>query len=237
MKRLVFLSTLMVAFSAIAANADVINVYTTSDHSVIGTVTWTKTTASGLDSYLFKLSSLDSTYSGTTGLEGVFNAVGTGKKLSVSTGEATSGDGWWSDTAGGSTLSNSKTYFSTANAGTLDSATGYTVLNGTVMFARDGTWNSTTGFWSDTASSYLQGSWFSTTAKTAGTGNAARLAAIAVTTGGDVSYTGDMLLSKTGGGLAREVTFTTAAVPEPGTLAMLAGGLVGLLAYAWRKRK
>jgi hypothetical protein len=26
-------------------------------------------------------------------------------------------------------------------------------------------------------------------------------------------------------------------VPEPGTLALLAGGLVGLLAYAWRKRK
>ena len=26
-------------------------------------------------------------------------------------------------------------------------------------------------------------------------------------------------------------------VPEPGTLALLATGLVGLLAYAWRKRK
>jgi hypothetical protein len=28
-----------------------------------------------------------------------------------------------------------------------------------------------------------------------------------------------------------------ATIPEPGTLALLAGGLVGLLAYAWRKRK
>jgi len=28
-----------------------------------------------------------------------------------------------------------------------------------------------------------------------------------------------------------------AGVPEPGTLALLAGGLIGLLAYAWRKRK
>jgi len=27
------------------------------------------------------------------------------------------------------------------------------------------------------------------------------------------------------------------AVPEPGTLALLAAGLIGLLAYAWRKRK
>jgi len=28
-----------------------------------------------------------------------------------------------------------------------------------------------------------------------------------------------------------------ATIPEPSTLALLAGGLVGLLAYAWRKRK
>ena len=28
-----------------------------------------------------------------------------------------------------------------------------------------------------------------------------------------------------------------AATPEPGTLTLLAAGLVGLLAYAWRKRK
>jgi hypothetical protein len=29
----------------------------------------------------------------------------------------------------------------------------------------------------------------------------------------------------------------TATVPEPGTLALLAGGLIGLICYAWRKRK
>ena len=32
-------------------------------------------------------------------------------------------------------------------------------------------------------------------------------------------------------------SFTTAAVPEPWTIALLACGLFGLLAYAWRKRK
>lgn len=31
--------------------------------------------------------------------------------------------------------------------------------------------------------------------------------------------------------------FSSFAVPEPSTLAMLASGLIGLLAYAWRKRK
>ena len=34
-----------------------------------------------------------------------------------------------------------------------------------------------------------------------------------------------------------ELEVYAATVPEPGTLAMLAGGLAGLLAYAWRRRK
>ena len=43
-----------------------------------------------------------------------------------------------------------------------------------------------------------------------------------------------------GDGLApglSEVRFIGAPVPEPGTLVLLACGLLGLLAYAWRKRK
>ena len=34
-----------------------------------------------------------------------------------------------------------------------------------------------------------------------------------------------------------EYTLGVASVPEPGTLVLLATGLIGLLAYAWRKRK
>ena len=33
------------------------------------------------------------------------------------------------------------------------------------------------------------------------------------------------------------VRLTSTAVPEPSTLALLAGGLFGLVAYAWKKRK
>lgn len=37
--------------------------------------------------------------------------------------------------------------------------------------------------------------------------------------------------------LSFSLTGTTSAAPEPGALTLLAAGLVGLLAYAWRKRK
>ena len=44
-------------------------------------------------------------------------------------------------------------------------------------------------------------------------------------------------LSKLLGYFNQHLGLTTAAVPEPSTLLLLAAGLVGLLAYAWRKRK
>jgi hypothetical protein len=39
------------------------------------------------------------------------------------------------------------------------------------------------------------------------------------------------------GGTVENVGFYTFVTPEPGTLVLLAGGLMGLVAYAWRKRK
>jgi T5SS/PEP-CTERM-associated repeat protein len=44
-------------------------------------------------------------------------------------------------------------------------------------------------------------------------------------------------LSEVYDGSATTAISITAAVPEPGTLALLCGGLLGLLAYAWRRRK
>jgi hypothetical protein len=59
------------------------------------------------------------------------------------------------------------------------------------------------------------------------------LARIFVTAGKNVNFSG--LVSLSGTGHAEFGTLTT--IPEPGTLALLATGLMGLLAYAWRKRK
>ena len=39
------------------------------------------------------------------------------------------------------------------------------------------------------------------------------------------------------GGTGHAYSMGLSPVPEPGTLAILATGLMGLLAYAWRKRK
>ena len=62
------------------------------------------------------------------------------------------------------------------------------------------------------------------------------LATFYVTTGANITFTGQIGLS---GGELIPVTFSTSAapIPEPSTLVLLASGLIGLLAYAWRKRK
>jgi hypothetical protein len=49
-----------------------------------------------------------------------------------------------------------------------------------------------------------------------------------------VADTADFLHGTVTGGVMQ---FTTISIPEPGMFMLLASGLIGLLAYAWRKRK
>ena len=61
------------------------------------------------------------------------------------------------------------------------------------------------------------------------------LARLFVTPGADVTFVGETTFGY-GGGTTPPITFTT-VVPEPGTFALLATGAIGLLVFAWRKRK
>lgn len=62
------------------------------------------------------------------------------------------------------------------------------------------------------------------------------LAVMYVSPGTGVSFDGVMVFSGAGGELI-PCNLSVVPVPEPSTLALLACGLTGLLAYAWRKRK
>ena len=69
----------------------------------------------------------------------------------------------------------------------------------------------------------------------AGIGVGGTLAGIYVPNNGDFQLVGGLSLQD--GNVLTGSGMTTSDIPEPTTLALLATGLVGLLAYAWRKRR
>ena len=96
---------------------------------------------------------------------------------------------------------------------------------------------------------YLEGSWYASTPSTGSLPAGSLAAMVFVTPGANATFTGSWGAPVSGGGsgltpggfgFSNSVTcvgtFST-TVPEPSTLFLAAGGLVGLLCYAWRKRR
>ena len=77
----------------------------------------------------------------------------------------------------------------------------------------------------------FESNWFST-GSFVGVGDT--LAVMYVTPGANVSFVGGMTIHGAGGTI---VPCNLNTIPEPGTLALLGCGLLGLLCHAWRKRR
>jgi hypothetical protein len=103
---------------------------------------------------------------------------------------------------------------------------------------------------SDEATGYLAGGFAATAggSYSGGWTSSMNLLQIAVPTSSGVTI-GDLLVQNSDwskdyavvsaivDGVTKDVALTMSSVPEPGTVSLLVAGLLGMLAYAWRKRK
>lgn len=251
MKRFLMLGACALLCSSLVARAEVLYVYNTNDMSELGTINVTRTDMlDGRDQLLLTLATI--TGAGAGG--GISNMFGTwtptagvifvpkGMSSSLTTGlrkwgVRTTVNG--ADQAGD--LETSWINFSTIN-GTLVNATGQYKTTPTPplvpfeTFNRSGTWNPAASVlqWTAHDSDFLKGAWYGDVLSPTAPEGFNDLATLYVTSGSSVQYNG--ALGYTAPNMALPVLITT-QIPEPATLVLLATGLLGLVCYAWRKRK
>jgi hypothetical protein len=235
MKKVVSVITCMVMFTASAAMASTISIYNTAG-DVMGTLNVARSTLSvggaSYDKLVFSLASwsLSSGYSSTTAIGSL---SGTWATTSSSNGICLSSPtdyGWGDDTHGWT----SKNKYYTPNAP--QSYVNFDKYVPTTASYDPWTRNVALG---DMYSSF-HGAWYATSGSSYTCAIGDVLAELYVTVGADVKFmTANDGIDGIGTTSSTNSTFSGSftTVPEPSMIALLAGAICGLIAYAWRKRK
>jgi hypothetical protein len=223
MKRVLIVCMCIVLGSAMTARADLFGTFTNGTETVNLEYVRTASTVAGVDQINLNITGITSSPSGAL-VNGLMNAgVGNPTFTALDGGYMFIFDDH--DPVDGSGL----VFNSTASASAFkpgsfenfsDSPSGF---SGTLK---------TGGVWTPpgkTVDPYSE--WSATTGGSVNRGVGALVARIFMPTGGNFQLVGGISLT------SGHVLMGSGQTPEPGTLALLATGLVGLLAYAWRKRK
>lgn len=241
MTRFLLLSICVLLASTLAANAYTVPLYDTDSGQVqIGTLNVTRTADGSWDELTVNLASFTGIASGYA----INEMVGTFSGDSTASMALYSGTSWVGKTTNQAFRTNG--FYTDAQSMVNFDAT---ASNGSNPFARTGSGTSYTSFTSNSASNFSNASAWSLSADpvndvltpTGSTNNVngidqTLLGNFFVTPGGNFNYVGQLGFTF-GGGTLVNAKFDTLSTPEPSTLLLLVSGLLGLAAYAWKKRK